>query len=104
MFSHGLVEETHALLAAGHGPALRALRPVGYDAAIAHLEGRLDREGAELRTNQRTAQLAKRQRTWFRHQARSLHLDAERARLGDLVSATLESLAREGLWAAGSGF
>jgi tRNA dimethylallyltransferase len=76
MLDHGLVEETRALLVAGHGEALRALRAIGYDEATAMIAGRLDRAAVESRVNQRTAQLAKRQRTWFRHQIEAVRLDA----------------------------
>jgi len=77
MFDHGLVEEARALLDSPQAEALRALKAVGYDEAIALLEGRLDRSAAEARTTLRTAQLAKRQRTWFRHQVDAVRLDAE---------------------------
>jgi tRNA dimethylallyltransferase len=77
MFDHGLAEETRALLAAGHREALVALRAVGYDEALAWVEGRIGRAAAEARVNLRTAQLAKRQRTWFRHQAEALRLEVE---------------------------
>ena len=76
MFAHGLIEETRALLEAGAGEPLRALRAIGYDEAIELIAGRLDLAAAEARVNLRTAQLAKRQRTWFRHQEQGLHLDA----------------------------
>jgi tRNA dimethylallyltransferase len=76
MFEHGLVEETAHLLEGDRGAALRALRAIGYDEALALLEGRVSGEEARLRMNQRTAQLAKRQRTWFRHQVRAMRLDA----------------------------
>lgn len=75
MFDHGLVEETRALLSAGVGARLRAVRAIGYDEAVDLIEGRIDRAGAETRVNQRTAQLAKRQRTWFRHQIEAVRLD-----------------------------
>ena len=68
MFSEGLLDETEALLRRGLGSTLARLRAVGYDEAMALAEGRLTREHAEARTSLRTAQLAKRQRTWFRHQ------------------------------------
>ena len=63
MFDQGLAEETRGLLAAGLGDAL--------------LAGALDRAAAERRVNERTAQLAKRQRTWFRHQIEAVRLDAD---------------------------
>jgi tRNA dimethylallyltransferase len=76
MFASGLVEETRALVARGLKDPLRALRAVGYDEALALLEGRLDRAAAEARTTLRTAQLAKRQRTWFRHRVEALRIEA----------------------------
>ena len=74
MFDSGLVEETQALVAAGKAAALRALHAVGYDEALELLAGRLGREAAEARTNLRTRQLARRQRTWFRHQVEAVRL------------------------------
>jgi tRNA dimethylallyltransferase len=68
MFDAGLVEETRALIAAGRRAPLERLRAVGYDEALALLDGGLTRAAAEARVNLRTRQLAKRQRTWFRHQ------------------------------------
>jgi tRNA dimethylallyltransferase len=74
MFETGLVEETQALVAAGKEQALTSLRAVGYDEALDLLAGRLTRTAAEERTNLRTRQLAKRQRTWFRHQIEAVRL------------------------------
>ena len=93
---YGLVEETRALIETGRGEALRALRAIGYDEAIDLIEGRLDRAGAETRVNLRTAQLAKRQRTWFRHQEPGLALAAE-----GLEPEALERVALERLRGAG---
>lgn len=78
MFDHGLVEETRGLVAAGLGGPLAALRAVGYDEALDLAAGRLARADAEARVNLRTRQLAKRQRTWFRHQFEGARLDATR--------------------------
>ena len=76
MFEHGLIAETQALLSAGHGEALCALRAIGYDEAMELIAGRLTRPAAEARVGLRTRQLAKRQRTWFRHQTKTQMLDA----------------------------
>jgi tRNA dimethylallyltransferase len=92
MFDNGLVEETAALLAAGRGAALRHLRAIGYDEAVAMLEGRLPRPEAEARVNRRTAQLAKRQRTWFRHQVEAVRLEAEGVGEDWLLARALEAL------------
>ena len=75
MFAHGLLEEVRALLERGGGEPLRALRAIGYDEALAVIEGSLERREAEARVNLRTAQLAKRQRTWFRHQVEAVRVD-----------------------------
>jgi tRNA dimethylallyltransferase len=92
MFAHGLIEETRAVLAAGRGEALRALRAVGYDEAIDLVEGRLDRTAAEARTSLRTRQLAKRQRTWFRNRIEATRLDAGAMGEPALLSAALRAL------------
>lgn len=76
MFADGLIEEAAALRDAGRAAALRRLRAVGYDEALDVLEGRATREEALARTRLRTVQLAKRQRTWFRHQLDAVRLDA----------------------------
>jgi len=75
MMDHGLSEEVQGLLDAGLGQALRDLRAVGYDETLDLLSGAIDRETAESRIDLRTRQLAKRQRTWFRHQTVTHRLD-----------------------------
>ena len=92
MFESGLVEETRGIVAAGKEPALRALRAVGYDEALDLLAGRTTRAQAEERTSRRTRQLAKRQRTWFRHQVEAVRLDAGDREPAALVRAVLRAL------------
>lgn len=98
MFAHGLIEEVRALLAAGAGPALAALRAIGYDEAVEMIAGRLDAAAAATRVNLRTARLAKRQRTWFRHQVEGARLEAAGTGAGP---GRLERDALEALRAAG---
>jgi tRNA dimethylallyltransferase len=76
MFESGLVEETRGLIERGLAEPLRSLRAVGYDEALDLIEGRISLAEARERTDLRTRQLAKRQRTWFRHQLETLRLDA----------------------------
>jgi tRNA dimethylallyltransferase len=76
LFEGGLVEETRALLAAGREPALAGIKAIGYDEALGLLRDRLTRREAEEHTNRRTRQLAKRQRTWFRHQVAAVPVPA----------------------------
>ena len=97
MFDRGLIEETEALLEAGAGESLRALRAIGYDEAMEVLARRLDRVTAEARVNQRTAQLAKRQRTWFRHQGEGLALEATGLDPESLERAAIERLRGAGV-------
>ena len=66
MFAGGLVEETAAALAAPGGIGPTASQAAGYAEAIDLLAGRIDRKEAIRRTQVRTRQLAKRQRTWLR--------------------------------------
>jgi tRNA dimethylallyltransferase len=96
MFARGLIAETEALLAAGHGEALRALRTVGYDEAMELAGGQLTRAAAEARTSLRTRQLAKRQRTWFRNQIEATRLDAEMGDEALLAAALREIRSRAG--------
>jgi len=69
MLEQGLVEEVRGLLARGFGPELRPLRSIGYRQAVAVVRGEMDLAGAEQAIVTDTMRFAKRQRTWFRHQA-----------------------------------
>ena len=91
MFEGELIEEVLGLLHAGLGEPLRRLRAVGYDEALDLTEGRIPRTEAEDRTNARTRQLAKRQRTWFRHQMEAARVDGETLSPACLLRAALEA-------------
>ena len=69
MFRHGLVAELEALLARGLDRTVRPLQAIGYKQALAVLDGRLTPSEAEAEVVRETMRLAKRQMTWFRHQA-----------------------------------
>lgn len=92
MFESGLIEETRALVGAGRRAALQALRAIGYDEAMAELEGEIDRAEAERRTSLRTRQLAKRQRTWFRHQLGENVVRCDGREVGHAVDAATRAL------------
>jgi len=95
MWRAGLLEETRALVAAGKEEALRRLSAIGYDEALEVLAGRLTPEAAKQGMSLRTAQLAKRQRTWFRHQLSATALDATTGALQpDVVAAVLGAVGR----------
>ncbi len=69
MYAAGLLDEVTGLLADPRGLSATARQAIGYAEAIAVIEGRSSREEAMVVTAARTRRLAKRQRTWFRHQA-----------------------------------
>lgn len=92
MFDGGLVGETRALVEAGRGEALRALKAIGYASVLELLAGRLDRAAAEAQTNLRTRQLAKRQRTWFRHQGGAARLVTRERWEGGALAEALDVL------------
>src|SRR5262245_12768849 len=90
MFAHGLIEETEALPGRGAGDRLARLQAVGYDEAREVIAGTLARAEAEARVNLRTAQLAKRQRTWFRHQVEAVRVEATDGEAVERVRSALE--------------
>jgi len=69
MYAEGLVEEVQHLLALDLVSAPTASQAIGYAEVMACLSGRYTREEAIAATVLRTRHLAKRQMTWFRHQA-----------------------------------
>jgi tRNA dimethylallyltransferase len=72
MLEQGLVEEVRNLLARGLGAHVRPLQAIGYRQALAVVTGGLTVEEAERAIVTDTLRFAKRQRTWFRHQAEAL--------------------------------
>lgn len=89
MFACGLVEEVRRLRRLRRGMSRTAAHAIGYEEAAACLDGKCSEEEAIARTAVRTRQLAKRQRTWFRHQATVRWIevaeDATPATVGSLV-------------------
>lgn len=69
MYRLGLVEEVRSLLERYTVLSPTARQAIGYAEVIDFLNGRCSRQEAMAKTVARTTQLAKRQKTWFRHQA-----------------------------------
>lgn len=67
MFAEGLLEEVRGLLRRHPVWSATARAAIGYAEALAVLEGAMTEAQARERVAARTRQLAKRQRTWFRH-------------------------------------
>ena len=71
MVDQGLVEEVQRLAAAPGGLSRTAREGIGYKEILDHLEGSVPTlEAALRRTAERTRQLARRQRMWFRRDRR----------------------------------
>lgn len=75
MFAYGLVEEVRALRAKYPALSDTARHAIGYEEAARVLDGEIPEEEAIRRTALRTGQYAKRQMTWFRHQADVVWID-----------------------------
>ena len=69
MFAYGLVEEVRALRAKYPALSDTARHAIGYEEAARVLDGKISEEEAIRLVAVRTGQYAKRQMTWFRHQA-----------------------------------
>lgn len=78
MWDDGLLAEAAALVPLGLATSPTAARALGYAEALAVLDGHLAPAEAVARTALRTRQLVRRQRRWFRRDARIAWLDAER--------------------------
>ncbi|HKP80921.1 MAG TPA: tRNA (adenosine(37)-N6)-dimethylallyltransferase MiaA [Pyrinomonadaceae bacterium] len=68
-FRAGLVDEVHDLLARGFSPASNALGAHGYRRVVEYLQGLRDLDSAVEQTKLDVRHYAKRQLTWFRHEA-----------------------------------
>ena len=68
-FAAGLLDEVKALLARGFSPSSNALGAHGYRRAVEYLQGLRDLESAIEQTKLDVRHYAKRQLTWFRHEA-----------------------------------
>jgi tRNA dimethylallyltransferase len=69
MFAQGLVEETKTLLGQGLAENQTALQALGYRQVVEFLKGMRSLADTIELAKQKTRQYAKRQMTWFRHQA-----------------------------------
>ena len=90
MYKNGLIEETEFLIKK-YGNDLQMLQTIGYGEARSIINGKVNYEEALEKTIQRTCQLAKRQKTWFRNKHNSKWLNDENA-LSEALSSICEFL------------
>ena len=91
-FRAGLVEEVRELLDRGFSPASNALGAHGYRRVVEYLQGMRDLESAIEQTKLDVRHYAKRQLTWFRHEAEVEWFDGF-GEENSILRSVLESLA-----------
>lgn len=96
MFRAGLVDEVRSLLPRGLAENTTARQALGYKEVIVHLRGETTLEETIALVKTRTRQFAKRQLTWFRHQARVewIHVAADED-LKDAIKCLADRLRKE---------
>ena len=77
MWAAGLLDEVRGLAAAGLREGRTASRALGYQQALAQLDGDLTEAEAKAQTTQATRRFVRRQRSWFRRDQRIHWLDGE---------------------------
>lgn len=76
MFEMGLVEEVEGLLNAGFREGITAPQAIGYKEVVSALDENITMDDARQKIKIATHRYAKRQRTWFRKEARIHWIDA----------------------------
>ncbi len=92
MFSKGLVKEVRGLLDCGLRYAITAKQAIGYKEVVAYLDGRQTLDGAKQQIKMATHRYAKRQRTWFRKEARVHWIDANELDLDAMLADSMRIL------------
>jgi len=92
MFAHGLVEETKGLLARGLEQNRTAAQAIGYRQVLEYLRGQRSLSETIALVKIRTRQFARRQRTWFRHQAQLQWLSLAPEESPEKTAERIESL------------
>ena len=77
MFAQGLLDEVCELKTLYPQWSVTASKAIGYEEALAVLEGTQSKNEALDRITIRTRQLAKRQETWFRHQQNTIQCEID---------------------------
>jgi tRNA dimethylallyltransferase len=70
MLQQGLITEVQGLLDKGYSPTLPGMQAIGYKEAVRHINGEWDLPFTLAAIKQATRNYAKRQLTWFKHQAK----------------------------------
>ncbi|NHM16959.1 tRNA (adenosine(37)-N6)-dimethylallyltransferase MiaA [Eggerthellaceae bacterium zg-887] len=90
MFAGGLVDEVNGLLRSGFREGVTAPQAIGYKEVVDAIDGQCTLDEAIERIKTATRRYAKRQRTWFRKDARIHWLDADDGNGERLVSEAMD--------------
>ncbi|GAB1642407.1 tRNA (adenosine(37)-N6)-dimethylallyltransferase MiaA [Krasilnikovia sp. MM14-A1259] len=94
MWASGLLDEVRDLAGQGLREGRTASRALGYQQALAQLDGQLTEEQAQQETIQATRRFVRRQRSWFRRDPRVHWLDGASDSLSEAAMAVLAAAAR----------
>lgn len=89
MIEEGLLAEVETLLSQGYRDAITANQAIGYKELVRHLDGECSLDDALEQIKLATRRYAKRQRTWFRKDARIHWLEATDFNLDKLLDEAL---------------
>ena len=92
MVEMGLVDEVRGLLAQGFREGVTAPQAIGYKEIVEALDGAISLDEAVERIKVATHRYAKRQRTWFRKDARIRWIDANSGNTDALFETALTTL------------
>lgn len=90
MWAAGLVEEVAGLIPQGLRDGFTASRAIGYEQALAQIDGRMSREEAITATQLATRRFIRRQESWFGADPRIVWFDSGSTGLVDDVLARVE--------------
>lgn len=86
MVEQGLIEEVKTLLALGFREGVTAPQAIGYKEIVAALDGKISIDEAIEQIKCATRRYAKRQRTWFRKDARIAWVDADSGNADEIAT------------------
>ncbi|KAB7744773.1 tRNA (adenosine(37)-N6)-dimethylallyltransferase MiaA [Nostocoides sp. F2B08] len=95
MWETGLVDEVRSLESRGLRDGATAARAIGYDQALAQLDGRMSEEEAIAATAAATRRLVRRQESWFGSDARITWFDASDRRVVDRLHEAVAAAVHE---------
>ena len=93
MFESGLVAEVETLLEGGFREGITSPQAIDYKEVVAALEGETTMDEAREAIKVATRRYAKRQRTWFRKDARIRWVDANTLTFDDIAARALDIVA-----------